>query len=449
MSASGQRIKEGVGHVTTVVRDETSHRSASHHVARRYELDWLRACAVFGLIPFHAVVVFTTASGDYVKNADTSYGMDFLISLIAPWGMPLIFLVGGASACFALQSRSPRAYITERLSRLLIPFLFGMLVIVPIQVYIGQVHRFGAPPPFMPFYAQHVAGLLRLPIEGLPQTGTDWIGHLWFIPILIVFALLAMPFAWLLQPLASTRAPSWITQHRAPLALLLLLGLPVGAIQFLFLASASQTPALRSLSNWALFATFLYFFVMGYLIYRLPLLTHGIRTVAVTALALALASLILMEIVGRTRHAPASAFTGAFLAYCALQGYVSWLWVAGLLGVGMRYLAYSPRWLPYMTEATYPAYIIHMPILSFIALFVVGWQAPLLLKFAVIAVTTCVAVLGVYDASIKRIPLLRFLFGLKPLRAQTGSNHPSSPPTRRAIAISRPAKPIGAVPARR
>jgi peptidoglycan/LPS O-acetylase OafA/YrhL len=363
--------------------------------------------------------------------------------------MPLIFLVGGASAFFALQSRSPRAYITERLSRLLIPFLFGMLVIVPIQVYIGQVHRLGAPPPFVPFYAQHVAGLLRLPVEGLPPTGADWIGHLWFIPILIVFALLAMPFAWLLRPLASARAPSWITQHRAPVVLLLLLGVPVGAIQFLLLAGASQTPALRPLSGWALFVTFLYFFVAGYLIYRLPPLTHGIRTVAAPALALAVASLIVMEIVDRTHQAPSAAFTDAFLAYCVLRGSVSWLWVAGLLGFGMRHLAHSPRWLPYMTEATYPAYIIHMPILSFIALFVVGWQAPLLLKFAVIAVTTCIAVLSVYDGAIKRIPLLRFLFGLKPLRARTVSNRPSSPPTCRAVVISRPAKPIGAVPAHR
>jgi surface polysaccharide O-acyltransferase-like enzyme len=221
----------------------------------------------------------------------------------------------------------------------------------------------------------------------------------------------------------------------------------VGAIQFLFLASASQTPVLRPLSNWALFATFLYFFVMGYLIYRLPPLTHGIRAVAVTALALAFASLILMEIVDRTRHAPTSAFTSAFLAYCALRGYVSWLWVAGLLGLGMRYLAYSPRWLPYMTEATYPAYIIHMPILSFIALFVVGWQAPLVLKFVVIAVTTCVAVLGVYDGAIKRVPLLRFLFGLKPLHARAHADDPSPPPN--AVASPRPNTSLATVQARR
>jgi glucan biosynthesis protein C len=425
--------------VATKLSDETSDHSASHPSVRRYELDWLRACAVFGLIPFHAVVVFTTASGDYVKNTETSPGMDILISLIATWGMPLIFLVGGASACFALQSRSPRAYITERLSRLLIPFLFGMLVIVPIQVYIGQVHRLGAPPPFVPFYAQHTVRLLGIPAEGLPATGTDWIGHLWFIPILIVFALLAMPLDRLLQRSVRAKVHSLLFQMRLqPLTLLLLLGLPVGAIQIILLASASQTPALQPLSSWALFATFLYFFVAGYLIYRLPPLTFGIRAVAVTALALATASLITLEFVDRTHQAPSAAFTVAFAVYCVLRGYVSWFWVAGLLGFGMRFLAFSPRWLPYMTEATYPAYIIHMPILSLIALYVVGWNAPLLLKFVVIAVATCAVVLSVYDLAIKRTPLLRFLFGLKPLRALSHSNNHSSFPPIRPGVISAP-----------
>jgi peptidoglycan/LPS O-acetylase OafA/YrhL len=422
--------------VTTKFGENIDAHSASRQITRRYELDWLRAGAVFGLIPFHAAVVFTTASGDYVKNTETSYGMDFLISFIAPWGMPLIFLVGGASTCFALQSRSPRAYITERLSRLLIPFLFGMLVIVPIQVYIGQVHRLGALPPFIPFYAQHIAYLVRMPVEGVPPTGADWIGHLWFIPILIVFALLAMPFDKLVRRAMRARVYSGDSIFCRPLALLLFLGLPVGAIQFIFLASASQTPTLQPLSSWALFATFLCFFLAGYLIYRLPPLTHGIRAVAVAALMLALASLILMEIVDRTHQAPSAAFTGAFAAYCILRGYVSWLWVAGLLGFGMRLLAFSPRWLPYMTEATYPAYIIHMPILSLIALFVVGWPMPLLLKFAVIAVTTCIVALSLYDVAIKRIPLLRFLFGLKPLHTRTVSNDPSSPPACKAVAIS-------------
>jgi peptidoglycan/LPS O-acetylase OafA/YrhL len=417
-----------MGFVTTKSGENLDAHGASRQITRRYELDWLRAGAVFGLIPFHAIVVFTTASGDYVKNAETSYGMDFLISLIAPWGMPLIFLVGGASAYFALQSRSPRAYITERLSRLLIPFLFGMLVIVPIQVYIGQVQRLGAPPPFVPFYAQHVARLLRMPVEGFPPTGTDWIGHLWFIPILIVFALLAMPLARLLQHVAPAQSSSWTTQHRAPLALLFLVGLSVGALQFILLASASQTPTLQPLASWALFVTFLCFFLAGYLIYRLPPLTYSIRTVAMAALALALVSLTFMEIVDRTHHVPATAFTFAFAAYCVLRGYVSWFWVIGLLGFGMRYFAHSPRWLPYMTEATYPAYIIHMPILSFIALFVVGWPMPLILKCAVIAISTCVVALSLYDVAIKRIPLLRFLFGLKPLRARTVSNNPASPP---------------------
>lgn len=409
-------IKLQVTRVGTHLADRAHARAATQQVVRRHELDWLRSFAVFGLIPFHAAIVFTTGSGDYVKNSETSQAIDTLVSFIAPWGMPLIFLVGGASACFALRSRRPRAYVTERLSRLVVPFIFGMLVIVPLQMYIGQVYRLGRAPPFIPFYAGHVVELLRIPTGAVPQNSADWIGHLWFIPILVVFALLAMPFDWLLHRHYSKRALAALTMRHTSLGYLLLFGLPLGVALLLFQASASWTPALRPLANWSLFAMFLFFFLSGYLIYNDLAFTRRMRTAAPYALVMAIVSLAALEAVDRTHSAPSAAFTPPFVLYCFLRGYVSWFWVAALLGYGMRFLAFSPRWLPYITEAAYPAYIIHMPILSLIALSVVGWQAPLVIKLVIIIITTFAVVLCVYDLAIKRIPALRFLFGLKALR---------------------------------
>ncbi|MGZ3637449.1 MAG: acyltransferase family protein, partial [Ktedonobacterales bacterium] len=102
---------------------------------RRYELDWLRTCVVFGLIPFHTAIIFTTGLGDYVKNEQQTPVMNVLAGFITFWGIPLLFFVAGAASQFALRSRSPRQYVIERVMRLGIPFVFGVLVIVPIQVY--------------------------------------------------------------------------------------------------------------------------------------------------------------------------------------------------------------------------------------------------------------------------------------------------------------------------
>ena len=80
------------------------------NVRRRHELDWLRALAVFGLIPFHAAIVFSTGSRDYVKSGQTSVVMDLLASFITFWGIPLILLIGGGAARFDLPKRAIRAF---------------------------------------------------------------------------------------------------------------------------------------------------------------------------------------------------------------------------------------------------------------------------------------------------------------------------------------------------
>src|SRR5215217_3711548 len=57
------------------------------------------------------------------------------------WRMPLIFVVSGAAVMLALGKRSGRAFVLDRLKRLLLPLGFGMLVIVPPQVYAERLHR--------------------------------------------------------------------------------------------------------------------------------------------------------------------------------------------------------------------------------------------------------------------------------------------------------------------
>ena len=55
--------------------------------------------------------------------------------------MPLLFFLAGASTYFALKKRNERQYIKERVKRLLIPFLFGIIIIVPPQTYLARLWR--------------------------------------------------------------------------------------------------------------------------------------------------------------------------------------------------------------------------------------------------------------------------------------------------------------------
>lgn len=101
---------------------------------RRHELDWLRVLAVLLLIYFHSARVFDF--GDfYVKNGVLNKPLQAFVSFVDIWFMPLFFFIAGAASYFALRKRSGKQYAGERSKRLLVPFVFGTLVIAAPQVY--------------------------------------------------------------------------------------------------------------------------------------------------------------------------------------------------------------------------------------------------------------------------------------------------------------------------
>lgn len=60
------------------------------------------------------------------------------MSLLNIWRIPLLFFISGMGVCFAIRKRSWKQLLLERGRRILLPFLFGMFVIVPVHVFLWQ-----------------------------------------------------------------------------------------------------------------------------------------------------------------------------------------------------------------------------------------------------------------------------------------------------------------------
>ena len=101
--------------------------------SRLYYLDWLRVILIFGVFLFHALHPFDALIPWYIKNAEQSGAVTGFLLLTNPWGIPLFFLVAGAGSKFALGRRSNRQYISERVNRLLIPFIADSILLSPLQ----------------------------------------------------------------------------------------------------------------------------------------------------------------------------------------------------------------------------------------------------------------------------------------------------------------------------
>ena len=109
------------------------------------------------------------------------------------------------------------------------------------------------------------------------------------------------------------------------------------------------------------------------------------------------------------------AYTWDYLLFQILCGIHTWAWLLGIVGMALRRLNFTGRSLDYAGEAVLPFYILHYAVILTIGFFVVRWQIAIFWKFLEIATASFVVTGAIYELAVRRTPLLRTLFGMKPL----------------------------------
>jgi len=82
----------------------------------------MRGFAVAGLMVFHSAVVFASGASWFVTDPRPSRGFTVFSAVGVIVGMPLLFLISGMGARYAMRTHSAAAFARERLARLLVPF---------------------------------------------------------------------------------------------------------------------------------------------------------------------------------------------------------------------------------------------------------------------------------------------------------------------------------------
>jgi peptidoglycan/LPS O-acetylase OafA/YrhL len=371
--------------------------------ARLNYLDWLRGLAVLLLIPFHAARVFDIWDPFYVKNAVTSRALSYgIVAFLNPWQLPLLFLLAGAASWLALRTRSGGQYATERTRRLLIPLLFGLLVIVPPQAYLV---RFQGPEAFSGSYLSFLVDYFHVRGDQTGYTGLFTPAHLWFILFLFAFSLLALPLFLILKKRG--RPIAWMADLCARSGTVGLLVLPLVPLWF-----AGALPALGGENAFFYITLFVYGFVLA----ADSRFAEALDKQKRLALTLGLVTMASVIALAASSIQPPKYSAGDILSY-TLRTANTWLWCIALLGYGQRFLSFGNRTLRYVSEATYPFYLLHQTVIVIVAYFVIRWQAGVAVKYGVIAISSLAATLLVYDLLVKRVGILRVLLGMKPRAA--------------------------------
>jgi surface polysaccharide O-acyltransferase-like enzyme len=224
--------------------------------------------------------------------------------------------------------------------------------------------------------------------------------HLWFILYLFVFSLIALPmFRRFVQH--EDRVP---VRHAARLfsrpLLFVALIVPLMALQALP-APGGQNP-------------FYYFFIylIGFLAWMQPDfadMAAKYRLHALLALLITVPAWLWMQV--QFRGAADFSAIDIFLTF--LRTLNVWLTLLVILGYGRKLLNFHHPWLDYANEAAFPIYVIHQTVIVAIGYYVVPFEWNVFAKFVVILVASFAVSFLLYEGVIRRIALLRWLFGVK------------------------------------
>ena len=404
-------------------------QSARATPPRQYELDWLRALVVLGLIPIHAAVIFSTAADTYIKNSQTSPVMALLGAFAGAWGMPLLFFVAGAAAYFALNRRTSSAYLRERVTRLLVPFAFATLLIVPVQVYAVALNdprivaSFGVPihnPGFLSsypaFYVEYLRGYIYFLTHFSPTLAIVFWGHLWFIPRLFVYALCALPVAFFLRSAPGAWVISGLNRVLRYPGVIIALALPLTLVEMIVRASHvnTLTTGWPLYDDWVQFAFYLVCFIYGYLLFAVSEAPRAIVRHGWLALALGVITFVVAVSQARGLTINPLSYSLGDIAGWPVRGLVGWLWMIAILSFALTRLNFTNGLLRYLNDAAFPIYVLHMPVVTVIGMYVVRLDIPWVLKLVLIVVSAFSVTLALYELVVRRFAVMRALFGLKP-----------------------------------
>ncbi len=347
--------------------------------ARRYDLDWMRVLAIGLLIIYHSAIGFQSwgALIGFIPNTEKWNALWLPMTIINVWRIPLLFCVSGMSLFLALNGKTWKQLLNERFIRIGIPLLFGVLVIVPLHILLLQF-----------YYKQQLSYKPHL-------------GHLWFLGNILIYTVVVVFLYFLLKKrnkAAAIALPDKLL--KSPLVFL--------GIMVLFMAEAE----LLRPASFETYAFTGHGFALGGLAFA-------------TGFWFMQADLPFWKMLLRWRWFFGALALGLYInriyAYpeqiaVYLTALESCAWLFCLTGFAYRYLNVPGKTLDYLREAVFPVYLLHMVVLYLgsVWLFPLNLSAPL--KFILLVLFTLTGTFALYELLIRRVALLRILFGLKRLK---------------------------------
>ena len=346
---------------------------------RKLYIDNLRWMVVLLLFPYHIFMIYNNFESFYIHGAEID-GLSGILHALWPWMMPVLFTVAGMSSAYALQKRSGGAYLKERVLKLLVPLIFGMLLLIPIQTYLAELFHHGTGNYWN--YFMKVTDLTG-------YAGGFTPGHLWFVLYLFAISLLALPFMLYHQ---KHRKRFDIQNVSFPL-LLALFVIPL-LMQFVLDISGKSVGEYFS------------FFMLGYFVLSQESVLKKAERCRLPLMGSFMAGFVLILTLGRSIYE-----VNSYL-FDIIAGFYAWTAILALVGMARHHLDFQTKLTGYLSKSSFGVYLFHQSWIVVIAFFVFRITQNAGLQIALILLGSVPLTFLTYNIC-KNIRVTRFMFGLK------------------------------------
>nr|WP_321352601.1 acyltransferase family protein [uncultured Methanoregula sp.] len=361
-------------------------------MVRLHYIDNLRWICILLLFPIHAAFVFCGGwYGYYVLSDYTSVAAHCLAVAAEPWIMPLLFCIAGLSAKFALEKRTPRVYLKERVTKLLVPFMAGVVLVCPVIAYYALKFHTGYTGSFFGAFVHFFTSIANIQYQN-GTMGDFSVDHLWFIIFLFIISVIALAVILPGRRLAGLH----FSCHEESLLVPCLLFIPVWLLNFACLNVAGYS-----------FISYFAIFLFGYYLFS----RDSVQARLEKKWAVLMASWIVLTIGVMWIYGIVLGHSEVFWGSSPIYVLTGWTGVLALMGAGRHLADVSNPFTEYLGAAAYPVYIIHEAILVAIAYYMVMLAIPPAIQFLLIVLFSFFLTFACYEI-LKRIPVVRALFGI-------------------------------------
>jgi len=369
---------------------------------RRYDIDYIRVLAFALLILYHVGMFFTPWEW-HIKNDILYPELRYPMIFVNQWRLPLLFLVSGMGTYYALRKKSGKEYLGERTKRLLLPLIFGILFIVPPQIYIERISQGVDYGGYFGFWPSQI-------FNGIyPEGNFSW-HHLWFILYLFFFSIVLLPLLLYIKRTSKNLLSRSVSRAVSSVGGLLLMAVPLLLCRMLL---SGNFPATNGFwGDWFNLTNSALFFLSGFLLIDAgEKFWKSVEKRKYIFLIIGICAFSLLMFFWSGRFAKSPVFD---LINDITVTVNAWSWILAVTGFCSSFLNKPSKALKYANEAVYPFYILHQTVIVVLGYFIRGWDIGFWVKFPVMVLLTFLITWFIYEFGIRRYKIVRPLFGMKP-----------------------------------